>query len=353
MTGRRPAAGLVDVDALRVWMTDHDIGEGELTDLAQLGGGTQNVLLAFRRGGREFVLRRPPLHPRPTSNDAVRREVTTVLALRQTPVPVPAVLATCYDTNVLGGAFFYLMERVRGFNATEGLPPLHADDSAVRYRMGLAAVDSLAQLAEVDYEAVGLGDLGSPGGFLERQVGRWLSELESFGKLSGYTGPDLPGLDRTAAWLENHRPADYRPGILHGDFHLANLMFCLDSPDVTAIVDWEMATVGDPLLDLGWLLATWPDRFDRSSPAGVLGQAGGLPTRAELVTRYQQIRGLEVPSVYWYCTLACFKLGIILEGTYARACAGKAPRELGDRMRQVAQVLFTRAERFMAAELPT
>lgn len=123
--------------------------------------------------------------------------------------------------------------------------------------MGLSMADALAKLGAVDHVAVGLADFGKPEGFLERQVPRWLSELESYSQYDGYPGPQIPGIDQVSAWLEQHRPAHWTPGIMHGDYHAANVMFSRTGPEVVAIVDWEMCTIGDPLLDLGWLLATW------------------------------------------------------------------------------------------------
>ena len=117
--------------------------------------------------------------------------------------------------------------------------------------------DALAKLGAVDHAAVGLGDYGKPDGFLERQVPRWLSELESYKEFENYPGPDIPGVDDVATWLEQGRPTAWTPGIMHGDYHAANVMFSRTGPEVVAIVDWEMSTIGDPLLDLGWLLATW------------------------------------------------------------------------------------------------
>ena len=341
-------AELVDVAVLRCWMDEHSLGEGELSDLKQLGGGSQNRLIGFRRGSDEYVLRMPPRHPRPTSNSALRREATAVAALAGTDVPVPTVLATCFDENVMGGAVFYLMQRVDGINPTVELSALHRENPTVRREMGLAAVTVLARLAMLDQGSLGLGDLGSPDDFVSRQVERWNAELESYRALSGYPGPDLPGLDRVASWLARHQPDGCKPGIMHGDFHLANLMFRRDSAEVAAVVDWEMVTVGDPLLDLGWLLATWPDTLN-TSMMGEIGAAGALPTRVDLVKRYEQVCGLTLPDMTWHATLACFKLGILLEGTFARACAGKASLELGKYMRSIAKLLFARAELFMTS----
>ena len=133
---------------------------------------------------------------------------------------------------------------------------------------------------------------------------------------------------------------------MHGDYHLANLMYAYDGPEVAAIVDWEMCTIGDPLLDLGWLLATWPGA-DGQLLSGPLGEAGGLPTPEELVAHYAERSDRDLSAVAWYTVLACFKLGIVLEGTHARAFAGKAPKETGDLLHAMTLGLFKRAHAIM------
>lgn len=342
----RPDLG-VDFAAVTAWLDEQGLGSGPIENPEPIGGGTQNVLVRFTRGGTEYVLRRGPKHLRPKSNDVMRREMRLLQALAGTDVPHPRLVAACPDDTVLDGAVFYLMAPVDGFNATVSLPALHAGDAAVRHAMGLAAADALARLGAVDYQAIGLGDYGRPAGFLERQVPRWLSELESYSRQEGYPGPDIPGLDTVAEWLEANRPSSFRPGIMHGDYHLANLMYRHDGPQIAAIVDWEMSTVGDPLLDLGWLLATWPGE-DAVDLGAALAAAGGLPTATELIAHYGQRSDRDLSAMPWYTVLACFKLGIVLEGTHARACAGKAPREIGDRLHAITLALFTRAQAWMA-----
>jgi aminoglycoside phosphotransferase (APT) family kinase protein len=352
---------LVDFEVVAAWMDDQGLPGGELDGVELLAGGTQNVLVRFDRGGEAYVLRRGPRHLRRASNDVMRREARVLRALAGTDVPHPRFIAGPAEPprDVMGGAVFYLMAPVDGFNPTSGLPALHASDAGVRHELGLQVADAAARLGAVDHEAVGLGDLGRPDGFLERQVPRWLAELDSYGELDGYPGPDIPGVDTVAAWLDAHRPTAFRPGIMHGDYHLANVMIAPDGSDVAAIVDWEMCTVGDPLLDLGWLLATWPDGpgSDRdadggdepaagqaaSLAAGAIGGAGGLPTPAEIVDRYAERSDRDVTAVDWYVVLACFKLGIVLEGTHARACAGKAPTATGDLLHAITLGLFARA----------
>ena len=236
------------------------------------------------------------------------------------------------------------MEPIDGFNAGAELPPLHSGDASVRFEMGLSMADALAKLAAVDHKAVGLEDFGKPAGFLERQVRRWLSELESYQELENDSGPDIPGVADVAAWLEKDRPPTWTPGIMHGDYHAANVMFSRTGPEVVAIVDWEMCTIGDPLLDLGWLLATWGQ-----SPAfgGKLFEMGGMAGTDDLVAQYGRNTTRDLSRITWYTVLACFKLGIVLEGTLARASAGKAPMEVGELLHAATVSLFEQAQTLM------
>ena len=340
---------IVDFDVLERWMDGEGLGHGPLTHVRPLGGGTQNVLLRFTRSGRDYVLRRPPPHRRPKSNESLRREGRVLAALAGSDVPHPGFVAGCFDETVMHGAVFYLMEPVEGFNATVELPQLHASDASIRHAMGLETAGALARLGRLDPVALGLGDFGKPDGFLERQVPRWLSELDSYAKHEGYPGPSIPGLPRIAGWLERHRPVQGAAGILHGDYHLANVMFERRGPRLAAIVDWEMSTLGDPLLDLGWLLATWPDEHDGGIGAtSAYVQAGGLPGRDELVARYARESTRDLSAIDWYVVMACFKLGIVLEGTHARAFAGKAPVAVGDLLHAVTLQLFARASRIVS-----
>ncbi|HTO54404.1 MAG TPA: phosphotransferase family protein [Myxococcota bacterium] len=330
-------------------MDAQGLPRGEIERASSIAGGTQNVLLRFARGGRDYVLRRPPRHLRPNSNEALRREGRVLAALAGSDVPHPRFVAGCFDESVMGGYVFYLMEPVDGFNPMTGLPPLHAGSASVRREMGLEAAEAAARLARVDHVAVGLADFGKPEGFLERQVTRWMSELESYSRHAGYPGPQIPGLEEVAAWLDANRPTLTRPGISHGDYHLGNVMYAHDSAKLVAIVDWEMCTIGDPLLDLGWLVATWPDREGFAiGPMAGFAALDGWPRPEELAARWAQSSGRDVSQLEWYVVLASFKLGIILEGTHARACAGKAPRATGDFLHAITLALFRRARERIA-----
>ncbi|PJE06695.1 MAG: phosphotransferase family protein [Mycobacterium sp.] len=331
------------LDAVARWMTEQGLGEGPLQDVTAVTGGTQNVMLRFTRSGRPYVLRRGPRHLRPRTNSVILRETRVLAALSGSDVPHPRLIATCEDTGVLGDAVFYLMEPIDGFNAGEGLPPLHAGNPEVRYGMGLSMADALARLGAVDHVAVGLADFGKPDGFLERQVPRWLSELESYQEYDGYPGPDIPGIVEVSGWLERHRPTQWTPGIMHGDYHAANVMFSRTGPDVVAIVDWEMCTIGDPLLDLGWLLATWRQDDGSSVFSHALGGTDGLASTDDLLERYAANTSRDLSNIAWYTVLACFKLGIVIEGTLARACAGKAEKAVGDQLHAATVHLFERA----------
>lgn len=339
----------MNLEAVAEWMSATGLGEGPLENVTELAGGTQNVMLQFTRAGRSYVLRRGPRHLRPRSNAVMLRETRLLAALAGTDVPHPGLIAVCDNPAVLGDAVFYLMEPVDGFNASGDLPALHAGDPTVRYGMGLSMADALAKLGAVDHVAAGLADYGKPDGFLERQVPRWLSELDSYRQFENYPGPDLPGLDDVADWLQRNVPTSWQPGILHGDYHAANVMFSPTGPEVAAIVDWEMSTIGDPLLDLGWLLATWRQDDGSSVFSHTLTGMDGLASPDDLVQRYAAGSSRDLTHIGWYTVMAAFKLAIVIEGTLARASAGMAQKEVGDQLHEAAVWLFDRAQTWMAS----
>jgi aminoglycoside phosphotransferase (APT) family kinase protein len=331
--------GLTDAhwQRLSTWMRSSGLGDGPITEVRPLGGGTQNVVARFQRCGRSYVLRKGPVHLRPVSNDVMRREMRVLSALADTPVRVPRVLATCPDGEPFDGAAFYLMEPVYGFSSSDPLPP-ELSSPAARASLVLDAVDQVVVLHAVDHEAVGLGDFGRPDGYLERQVPRWSAELDRYRAFEGWPGPQLPGLDAVSRWLEAKRPTGFRAGITHGDYHLSNLLYT-PTPAVAAIVDWEMCTIGDPLVDLGWLLATLPTE----TGGDTLATAGDLPAPETIIERYASQSDRDVEAVRWYEVLACFRLGIIVEGTYARSFAGLATAEMGEQLHARAIELFEHA----------
>lgn len=336
----------LDLAVLVDWMDQRALESGPITDVTELTGGTQNLMVRFRRGSREFVLRRPPNHKRDSSDETMRREARVLLALKDSGVPHPALIASEADVSVLGAAF-YLMESVDGFNPAQGLPELHASSPEIRREMGFALADAAAAIADVDYVAAGLGDFGRPVGYLERQVDRWRAQLDTYANISTAWAPDIPGLDEAGRWLKANIPTTFQPGLIHGDYHLGNVMYSNTGSALAAVIDWELATIGDPLIDLGLIVAFWPT--ERHPGAIPVRPWEGFPSIEEMVDRYAEQSGRDVSAIDWYGVLACYKTGIILEGTYARSLAGKASREQGERLHGLTLRLFERASILIAA----
>ena len=289
------------------------------------------------------MLRRPPKHLRANSNETMRREARVLAALAGTDVRHPALIAACRREDVIGAAF-YLMEPVEGFT------PARRDAGAARGRSGhppprwawrWSTPSPRWPRSTVRARAACRASAGSDG-FLERQVGRWRAQLESYAEHPGWPGlAGMPGVDEIGRWLDEHRPPSFVPGMIHGDFHFGNVLFGRDGPQMAAMVDWELTTLGDPMVDLGRLLSSWPRGRRRDRPGTPWN---GFPTRAEIIARYADTApARDVSQADWYEVLACYKIGGILEGTYARACAGRAPKETGDYLHNNTLGLFRRA----------
>src|SRR5581483_4033976 len=245
-----------DVAALQRWVREQQIGS-EITDLTPLAGGTQNIVVGLRVDGRRMVLRRPPEHPRPTSNKTMLREIAALQTLAGSDVPHPEFICGCEDLDVLG-VVFYLMAHVDGFNPGNEVAPAYVQQPVFRHDVGIDYARSLARLGQVPWEGRPLEALKRPGPFLERQVPQFRGFVQTYRQQENYAHDSLPGVDELADWLDDHRPPDSAPGVMHGDAHLNNVMLRYDRPEVAAFVDWEMCTVGDPLVDLGWMLVCWP-----------------------------------------------------------------------------------------------
>lgn len=340
---------LVDPRALCAWMDGEGLGSGSIEDAMVLTGGTQNLLLKFRRGARSYVLRRPPLHPGSNGDEAMRREARVLKALSGSAVPHPALIASCADASILGAAF-YLMEPVDGFTPTGELPAV-ARDPVYQHGIGLAMVKAIASLSRIGLDQSGLEGFGKLDGYLERQVPRWRGMLDKYAVHEGWPGPQgLPYVAEVAAWLESSRPASFQPGLVHGDFHMGNVMFSGKRCELVAVVDWELATIGDPLIDLGWLVATWPSPSDDGLPRLRTTPWLGFARVPEIIAHYSKLSGRALDNLQWYVVLSCYKLGIILEGTHARACAGKADPHEGNALHQSAIWLFERARHYIECD---
>ncbi|MDZ7782097.1 MAG: phosphotransferase family protein [Halioglobus sp.] len=307
----------IDVAALERWMDDQGLpGSGEPLTATFISGGASNEIFELRRGDAHMALRKPPAKVPQGRNEIMLREFRVIHALNGTDVPHPEGIAVCDDTDVLG-ACFYIMGHIDGWTPMGELPPPFRDSPELRRGMAWELVDAIAKLGQVDWRAAGLEGFGKPEGFLDRQVDRWLAHLDKI------KFRDIPGLDEAATWLRNHTPRHFTPGIIHGDYQFANVMFHHgDTAKMAAIVDWEMATVGDPLLDLAWILMTWPDP-DENRDTGYV-DFSGMPSRDELLQRYASQSGLPVDAMDYYIVLARFKMACVLEAGYARYVQGGA-----------------------------
>ncbi|MEE2031301.1 phosphotransferase family protein [Rhodococcus chondri] len=288
---------------------------GELT-VSLISGGRSNPTYRVADTDRTWVLRRPPYgHVLPSAHD-MKREFTVIKGLADSAVPVPDTVLLCEDTDVLG-APFYLMEFIDGVpvGTVEQASDLTSDE---RHRLGFDLVDTLAVLHGVDPDAVGLGSFGRPDGYLERQLGRWERQWEA----SRTT--HRPEVSVLLDKLRRALPTSHFPGIVHGDVKLDNVLASRDDKGkIVAVLDWEMATLGDTLADVGIMLSFWdqPGTIDNPITEG-LARLDGFPTRTELLDRYITQRGIEIPDVDWYTVFADFKIAVILEGINARHAQG-------------------------------
>ena len=303
----------LDVGALQRWLDAADApGSGTPMHLEQLKGGSQNTLYLIDRGGERMVLRMPGARADAARLDGLLREIRLVRALAGTDVP-HATLIAADETGTVLGMPVYVMQAIDGWSPMDGgWQEPFATDLDARRNLAFELVGGAAKLGRVDWRAHGLEGFGRPDGFHERQVERWLAFLNS------YKVRELPGLDDAADWLRRNRPAHYTPGIMHGDYQFANVMFARGAPArLAAIVDWEMTTVGDPLLDLAWALLGYDGEKPRAD--GFYLDMTGMPTRSELLAHYESLSGLSTENIDYYLVLANWKLGIVLEKTYAAA----------------------------------
>lgn len=315
---------LLDTERLGAWMDATGLpGAGEELDIELVAGGSQNEIFRVRRGGLDCALRKPPGHAAAGRNDGIMREWRIIEALNGTDVPHTEAIAACTDTSVLGTTF-YLMGFVDGWSPVamgDTWPAPFDTDAEAKRGLGFQLVDGIAKLSKVDWQSKGLGDLGRPDGFHDRQVDRWLSFLERV------KTRELPGLDEASEWLRTHRPLDFIPGIMHGDYQFANVMYRHGAPArLAAIVDWEMGTVGDPKLDLGWVVQDWPE--DTSTGEGLeYVDITGMPSYSEMLEYYSRESGRQVDDMDYYVILARWKLGIVLEQSFKRVNLGETDDE--------------------------
>jgi aminoglycoside phosphotransferase (APT) family kinase protein len=321
-TGREAGSTAVAVDGIDAagmgdWFSTHVPAAQAPLRYERIAGGHSNLTyrVADAAGG-EWALRRPPLGKRLSSAHDMGREYKVVSALGGTPVPVAPVHGLCED-DAVNGAPFYVMDFVRG-PVLRGVSEAEAafPDEGDRREIGMRVADTLARVHAVDPDAIGLGDLGRKEDYVARQLRRWNGQWEKS------KTRELPAIDRVHDRLAARIPAQQGASIVHGDYRLDN-MILTDAGEVAAVVDWELCTLGDPLADVGTLMAYWPERGEEEISIGMPANlAPGFPTRTELAARYAEASGRDLSELDFFLALGYWKLAIILEGVYARYAAG-------------------------------
>ncbi len=321
----------LDLPTLTAWLDDEHPGlrTGELR-AELIPGGRSNLTYALDDDTHRWVLRRPPLgHVLATAHD-MAREYRVISTLHGSAVPVPATVLHCADESVVG-APFYLMQRVDG-EVLRTESALRAVPESERVPLSHRLVDTLAALHHIDLDVLGLNDFGRPEGFMARQVTRWSRQLDAS------VSRDVAGIEELRDGLARSVPQAQRASVVHGDFRLDNLLVRPGSWDVAAVLDWEMATLGDPLADVGLLLVYWGEADEPSglgSVADVPARVEGFPSGAELATRYGERTGLDLEPLGWYVAFGYFKLAVILEGIHYRWRQGQTVGDGFDRIGSV------------------
>ena len=305
---------LLVLDPLLEFLTEAGLAAPEDLAATPIGDGHSNVTFSLSTG---VVLRRPPRGPLPPSAHDVLREARLLRALEPTPVRTPRVLAICEDPAVIG-APFYVMEHVPGEVITGQMPPA-LDNPAERARTADELIDGVVELHSVDPDAIGLQNFGKPTGYLERQLRRFTGLWEH------NQTREVPEVEEVGTWLQANLPKSPPATIVHGDYRLGNTIFDAAAPaHLRAILDWEMATIGDPLADVGYMMIHWiqpGDQIGRFNLQSVT-MLEGFPSRQELVHRYEERSGRSVQALDWYVTLALWKGTVFMEGNYKRAVSG-------------------------------
>jgi aminoglycoside phosphotransferase (APT) family kinase protein len=312
-----PRPPVLVLDALETWLDRYGIGSGSIS-VSPLDGGHSNLTFRIRRDGADAVLRRPPRPPVPPGAHDIVREARLISGLEGSGVPVPRVLAIC-ESDAEIGAPFAVTEFVEGYVLGRTAPPVLRAPAEAR-RAAESFIDALVAVHAVDVQAAGLDWLARPGGYLERQLRRFSGSWEI------NRTRQLPAVGELEQRLRDRLPRSRETTLVHGDARLGNAIFAPDPPArVAALLDWEMATLGDPLADVGYLNAAWTDPGQIKPPMfhlSTVTASEGFPTRAELIRRYEQRSGRQVSDLPWYTALACWKSAIFMEGNYRRALAG-------------------------------
>ncbi len=310
----------LDLERLEPWLRQRLAGAEGALRVRQFGGGHANLSYMLRFGEREFVLRRPPLGPvAPRSHD-MAREHRVLKALPDAFPLAPRSYVYCDDPAIIG-ADFHVLERRPGIVIGTELPAVYLGRPALNRGIGEMLIDVLAELHRVDPVAVGLGTLGRPEGFVRRQLEGWIRRWQTA------KDRELAAVDQAIEWLSAAPPDSPTVSLLHNDYKLDNMMVDATDPSrPTAVLDWDMCTRGDPLMDLGYLLNFWVEAGD--DPAWFEAAAmptwhPGFPTRSQAIERYGERTGFDLDSVRWYQVFGAFKLAVVLQQIYIRFLRGQ------------------------------
>ncbi|MEI8057286.1 MAG: phosphotransferase family protein [Actinomycetes bacterium] len=348
------ATDLVDLDRLEPWLVERGILVGpEPLAAAPLGEGHSNLTYTLSRGDTSLILRRPPRGPLlPTAHDVIRE--AAIMQLLDGQVPVPQVAGVC-DTPDVIGAPFYLMQSVDGVVVRDRLPDFlgGAASSKSRTSLGIDVARVLGQIHRVPWKPFVAAGYGKESGYLERQLRRWSGQREGVRAAvaeSGGRARDLPDYDVLRDWLVAQMPAEVEPTVVHGDYKLDNLIV-RSAPEghggveISAVIDWEMATVGDPRADLGYLLSFWPEPGEVLPLATLVTSAEGFPLRSEMIEIWEESSGRRIGDPRWFMAMAVWKLAILLEASYYRYLAGTADDPFFAQLELGVPALFSRARR--------
>jgi aminoglycoside phosphotransferase (APT) family kinase protein len=330
---------VTDASALRRFLDDA-IGGSEPLAVTPIVGGGSCEAFAIDRGAARWILRRAPRHINVAGAHDVLREFQILDAIKDEPVAIARPIVACDDPSVFGAPFF-VMERIDGSAILTHVPEQWATAPESHGRALEELVDALVAIHAVDWRACGLGDLAHEGDYLPHQITRWSAQLAS------YESRDLPAATRIAAWLDANRPADQPSALFHGDYKLDNVLFAPESPPrLAAVVDWEMAGIGDPLVDLAWALIFHPGP-DGTIHLGMTKEPvfalESLPDRRQLVDRYAQRSGRDTAAIGWYDVFARWKLAIALEGSYAKFLRGQSDKPIHEFFGMQADLLLESA----------
>lgn len=306
----------IEVAAVEAYFREHVPSVQPPLTFDRVAGGRSNITYVVRdTAGGSWVLRRPPLGERLGSAHDMGREHRIMSGLQGTDVPVPVTIAMCEDESVTG-APFYVMDFVEGAVLRDQAAAEGYGDEALRRRAGESVVDTLVALHAVDPASVGLGELGRHDGYAERQLKRWKRQWDESATR------ELPAMDETHALLSERIPEQQGVAFVHGDYRLDNVILDPDG-GVSAVLDWELCTLGDPLADVGLLLVYWSQEGDAVHALGSAPTlAPGFPTRDEARARYAEASGRDLSDVDFFVALGYWKLAAILEGVYKRYSSG-------------------------------